>query len=220
MGPNWFLPILAGLRYTERCMLFLSLRLLTLINTQVCASRLRTRKLFIQWLDTILPVFHSDEHRLLGTQHPTIKNPEDALSILDRFSSQYRAPAEDEGYNRIIYLQPSEQEEVYSRSTLATILERIRDAPSVTSVGRPASQPPTWGSPYSRGSFRGDRGRGRGGHNVNHAGNGGAGNSPTRGVNRWAMLSGQRETERLQNESAPEPPSGGDSNSSEARTAE
>ncbi|KAJ7880312.1 P-loop containing nucleoside triphosphate hydrolase protein [Mycena olivaceomarginata] len=77
----------------------------------VCASRLRTR-----------------------TQHPTIKNPEDALSILDRFSSQYRAPSEDEGYNRIIYLQPSEQEEVYSRSTLATILERIRDAPSVTSA--------------------------------------------------------------------------------------
>ncbi|KAJ7918753.1 P-loop containing nucleoside triphosphate hydrolase protein [Mycena leptocephala] len=78
----------------------------------VCASRLRTR-----------------------TEHPTIKNPEDALSILDRFSSQYRAPSADEGYNRILYLQPSEQEVVYSHSSLATILHRIRDAPSVASVG-------------------------------------------------------------------------------------
>jgi len=75
---------------------------------EVCASRLRTR-----------------------TQHPTIKNPEDALSILDRFSSQYRAPSKDEGYDRVLYLQPSEQEVVYSPSTLAAILQRVRDAPSV-----------------------------------------------------------------------------------------
>ncbi|KAJ7257925.1 P-loop containing nucleoside triphosphate hydrolase protein [Mycena haematopus] len=76
----------------------------------VCASRLRTR-----------------------TQHPTIKNPDEALSILDRFSSQFRAPSEEEGYDRILYLQPSEQEVLYSHSNLAAILQRIRDAPSVTS---------------------------------------------------------------------------------------
>ncbi|KAJ7132105.1 P-loop containing nucleoside triphosphate hydrolase protein [Mycena epipterygia] len=73
----------------------------------VCATRLRTR-----------------------THHPTIKNPEDALSILDRFSSQYRAPSENEGYDRIIYLQPSEQEIPYSYPSLAAILYRVRDAPS------------------------------------------------------------------------------------------
>ncbi|KAJ7493460.1 P-loop containing nucleoside triphosphate hydrolase protein [Mycena galericulata] len=75
---------------------------------EVCAARLRTR-----------------------TGHPTIHDPEAALSILERFSSQYRAPSEDEGYDRIIYLKPSEQEISYSHSSLATILHRVRDAPSV-----------------------------------------------------------------------------------------
>ncbi|KAJ6504865.1 P-loop containing nucleoside triphosphate hydrolase protein [Mycena vitilis] len=74
----------------------------------LCASRLRTR-----------------------TQHPTIKSPEDALSILDRFSWQYRAPSQEEGYDRILHLQPSEQELLYSHSSLAAILRRVRDAPSV-----------------------------------------------------------------------------------------
>ncbi|KAJ7743116.1 P-loop containing nucleoside triphosphate hydrolase protein [Mycena metata] len=151
---------------------------------EVCASRLRTR-----------------------TQHPTIKNPEDALSILDRFSSQYRAPSEVEGDNiRILYLQPSEQELVYSRSSLGAILSRIRDAPP--SVGPAVSQHSTRGSPYSRGGPpRGARGRGRGGYNVNHAGSGGAGAAPTRSsVNRWEALSAQpraqsKDTEQL---SAPE----------------
>ncbi|KAJ6485905.1 P-loop containing nucleoside triphosphate hydrolase protein, partial [Mycena sanguinolenta] len=116
----------------------------------VCASRLRTR-----------------------TEHPTIKDPVDALSILDRFSSQYRAPSKEEGYDRILYLQPSEQEVEYSHSTLAAILQRTRDAPAVaSSVGRVASQPSTPRSPYSRGgSFRGNRDGGRT-HNVNHAGHG------------------------------------------------
>ncbi|KAF8196717.1 P-loop containing nucleoside triphosphate hydrolase protein [Mycena galopus ATCC 62051] len=170
----------------------------------VCASRLRTR-----------------------TQHPTIKNPDDALSILDRFSSQYRAPAKEEGYDQILYLPPSEQEVTYSQSNLAAILQRVRDAPSVaSSVGRAASQSPTSSSPYSRGgSFRGDRGRGRGGHNLNHAGYGGPGNSPTRGVNRWAALSGrgQIETKKPHDDNSAlafgEPLIGG-SNSSEAKRAD
>ncbi|KAF7356848.1 hypothetical protein MVEN_01020500 [Mycena venus] len=84
------------------------------IPKDVCASRLRTR-----------------------TQHPTIPNPEDALSILERFSSQYRAPSEDEGYDRILYLQPSEQEVVYIPTTLAAILQRVRDAPSVAPSALP-----------------------------------------------------------------------------------
>ncbi|KAJ7089667.1 P-loop containing nucleoside triphosphate hydrolase protein [Mycena belliarum] len=73
---------------------------------EICATRLRAR-----------------------TEHPTIKSPEVALSILDRFSSQYRAPSESEGYDRIIYLQPGEQESVYSHSSLTAILRRVQDAP-------------------------------------------------------------------------------------------
>ncbi|KAJ7173791.1 P-loop containing nucleoside triphosphate hydrolase protein [Mycena filopes] len=146
----------------------------------VCASRLQTR-----------------------TEHPTIKNPEDALSILDRFSSQYRAPSEEEGYNRIMYLQPSEQEVVYSHTSLGAILCRLRDAPP--SVGPAVSQ---WhsapGSPYSRGgSSRGARGRGRGGHSIYHAGPGGTGTAPTRSsVNRWEALSAQPRAQKKDTEPA------------------
>ncbi|KAJ7636057.1 hypothetical protein DFH06DRAFT_1003017 [Mycena polygramma] len=137
----------------------------------LCASRLRTR-----------------------TQHPTIKSPEDALSILDRFSAQYRAPSQEEGYDRILYLQPSEQELLYPHSSLAAILRRVRDAPSVApSVGPAVSQHSTWDSPYSRGGFRGVRGHGGGGHNVNYARYGGAGdNAPARSINKWALLAEQR----------------------------
>lgn len=199
--------------------------LLVLINqplTQVCASRLRTRRL-IQW-----PlVFHSDEFLTrLGTEHPTIKNPEDALSILDRFSSQYRAPSADEGYNRILYLQPSEQEVVYSHSSLATILHRIRDAPSVASVGPAVSQHSTWGSPYSRGGyFRGARSRGRGGHNVNHTGGASANNAPPRNMNKWAVFSEQRESQAQRPKDTEsvyvlEAPVVADSNSSEPKAAD
>ncbi|KAJ6496799.1 P-loop containing nucleoside triphosphate hydrolase protein [Mycena vulgaris] len=75
---------------------------------------------------------------LTRTEHPTIKNPEDALSILDRFSSQYRAPSANEGYDRIIYLQPSEQEVSYSHPSLAAILCRLRDAPSAAPSAAPS----------------------------------------------------------------------------------
>ncbi|KAJ7746892.1 P-loop containing nucleoside triphosphate hydrolase protein [Mycena maculata] len=136
----------------------------------VCATRLRTR-----------------------TGHPTITNPQDALSILDRFSSQYHAPSEDEGYDRIIYLQPAEQGLAYSHSSLAAILRRVRDAPSAVpppSVGPAVSQHPTRGLPYSRGgSFRWTRGRG-GGHYTG-GGFGSGSSAATRGMNRWEAFSGQ-----------------------------
>ncbi|KAJ6624965.1 P-loop containing nucleoside triphosphate hydrolase protein [Mycena sp. CBHHK59/15] len=137
----------------------------------VCATRLRTR-----------------------TEHPTIKNPEDAISILERFSSQYRAPSESEGYDRIIYLQPSDQETSYSRSRLAAILHCVRNAPSAApSVGRTVYQPPTWRSRSSRGgSFRETRGRGD--LNVHHTGvHRDVGSRSSSAVNRWGILSGQAE---------------------------
>ncbi|KAJ7035661.1 P-loop containing nucleoside triphosphate hydrolase protein [Mycena alexandri] len=151
-------------------------------SKEVCASRLRMR-----------------------TQHPTIKNPEDALSILDRFSSQYRAPSDSEGMDRLYYLQALEQELVYSHSSLGAILCRVRDAPP--SVGPAVSQHSTPGSPYSRGgSPREARGRGGRGYNVNHAGPGGAGTAPTRSsVNRWEALSAQPQAQRKDTEQASAP---------------
>ncbi|KAF9786487.1 AAA domain-containing protein, partial [Thelephora terrestris] len=52
---------------------------------QVCLERLRTR-----------------------TGHPTIKDFEQASMVLDRFHSDFRYPELSEGYDKILYLKPSD----------------------------------------------------------------------------------------------------------------
>ncbi|KAF8801306.1 hypothetical protein BYT27DRAFT_7115205 [Phlegmacium glaucopus] len=66
--------------------------------------------------------------------HPTINGPEEGLSILARFANDLQYPAPYEGYNRILYVKPSDHSSpVYSRSEVADILTRVRDSPAVTS---------------------------------------------------------------------------------------
>jgi len=109
--------------------------------------------------------------------HPTIKSPEQGLSVLARFANDFQYPTPLEGYNRVLYIHPSDHPSpVYSRSEVADILKRVRDSPAVTS--EICSGPST--------SFRGNLNRGsdsgwrrgfvpsrnfnygsfRGGHNV------------------------------------------------------
>ncbi|KAI0727464.1 P-loop containing nucleoside triphosphate hydrolase protein [Fomitopsis betulina] len=102
----------------------------------VCAQRLRER-----------------------TDHPTIKTPEDALSILARFHSDYQAPAAHEGYTRLLSLSASEQLPVYTREDVLGILARVRDAPPPPELQTPI----TGWSDRGRGGYRGWReGGGRG----------------------------------------------------------
>ncbi|KAF7309624.1 hypothetical protein MIND_00333400 [Mycena indigotica] len=117
----------------------------------ICAMRLRTRDHFL-----IAEFMFADPTYVLGFDHPTIPDPVDALDILERFASQYRAPSPEEGYHRILSLTPSEQATTYSREYVASTLTRIRDAPTVVppvgpNVHRPVS---TRGSTYHpRGHF-------------------------------------------------------------------
>jgi hypothetical protein len=45
---------------------------------------------------------------MLGTGHPTIKNFKQASMVLNRFHSEFKNPELSEGYNRILYLKPSD----------------------------------------------------------------------------------------------------------------
>ncbi|KZT00666.1 P-loop containing nucleoside triphosphate hydrolase protein, partial [Laetiporus sulphureus 93-53] len=74
---------------------------------EVCAERLRHR-----------------------ADHPTIKTPEVGLSVLARFSSQFRAPAPHEGHQRLLALRPADHPAPeYAREDVLAILRRVRDAP-------------------------------------------------------------------------------------------
>lgn len=68
---------------------------------------------------------------LLGKSHPTLPDPELALSVLSRFASEYEAPSPHEGYDRIIELTPSDTTLNYTASDLNGILDRLRSAPDV-----------------------------------------------------------------------------------------
>ncbi|KAF8899607.1 AAA domain-containing protein [Gymnopilus junonius] len=100
---------------------------------EVCAARLQTR-----------------------TFHPTITSPELGMSVLSRFAADFEHPAPHEGYERILYVKPSDHPfPVYTRSDITSILQRVQNTPLIVSdtpLGRP-------GSGYS--SFRGNSYRGR-----------------------------------------------------------
>ena len=65
-----------------------------------------------------------------GTFHPTIKNPEQGLSVLSRFAADFEPPNPHEGYDRIIHVKPSEHTSpIYSCSEIAAVMQRLYDAP-------------------------------------------------------------------------------------------
>ena len=75
---------------------------------------------------------------MLGTSHPTIKSPEEGLSVLSRFAADFQYPAAHEGHERIISLTPGDHmSPVYSRSQIAAILQRIHDSPPVMARNNP-----------------------------------------------------------------------------------
>lgn len=82
--------------------------------------------------------------------------------MLSRFAADFRQPAADEGYQKILYVKPSDHpSSVYSRSDIAVILRRVQDSPSVFFDEDQKYRK----SGVSRPSFRGNtnKGRSRGG---------------------------------------------------------
>ncbi|PCH44792.1 nucleoside triphosphate hydrolase protein [Wolfiporia cocos MD-104 SS10] len=139
---------------------------------EVCAQRLRER-----------------------TDHPTIKTPEQGLSVLARFQSQFQLPSAHEGYERILYLRPDDHpSSEYARDDILEILQRVRDAPLPTPGPLITSHFP----PASRGSRGRGSGRYRGRAFGGYRGRGfpGTRGSPSHGRGRgWSQSHSEREVE-------------------------
>lgn len=98
------------------------------------------------------------------------------MSVLSRFSSDFRPPSADEGYDRIIYLNPSEfTSPVYSRTDISIILQRLRDSPLMEGPRGSFSLPSH--------SFRGSRSRGHFSHPYPRSPQESWGRGRSRGVN-------------------------------------
>lgn len=99
-----------------------------------------------------------------GTGHPTITNPEQGLSVLSRFASDFEHPQDYEGYHRILYLKPLDHPiPEYGQTDIAAILERVRDSGPIIQAQQSRQEEFT-PSRATRGSpgYQGGRGRGRG----------------------------------------------------------
>ncbi|KAI3600481.1 hypothetical protein WG66_001799 [Moniliophthora roreri] len=95
--------------------------------------------------------------------HPTIKSPEQGLSVLQRFATDFQSPQPSEGFDRILCLNTTVfPTPIFSRSDIAEILQRVRNSASLN-VGRIQ---PVW-SLYPKHQQRGF-GRGRFGTSNNY----------------------------------------------------
>lgn len=52
--------------------------------------------------------FDCFSQQFVGTGHPTIKNFNQASKVLNRFHSEFQYPELKEGYDKILYLKPSD----------------------------------------------------------------------------------------------------------------
>jgi len=103
--------------------------------------------------------------------------------VLSRFAADFEHPATREGFDRILYVKPSDHvSPVYSRSDIAAILQRVLSSP----IGMNSAQfsgSGSKGNPYYRGSPNSYRVRyGGRNRNVHLRGRGGFG--PDRGRGR------------------------------------
>ncbi|GBE89128.1 P-loop containing nucleoside triphosphate hydrolase protein [Sparassis latifolia] len=118
------------------------------------------------------------ERLRVRTNHPTIKTPTEALSVLSRFQSQYYPPAPHEGHTRILNLRTPDQSPAYTRAHVLAILQRVRDAPSIDPATASRHEPSTRGRGYrglSRGRGYRDSWSGAGGYRDSARGYGARG---------------------------------------------
>ncbi|KIK07773.1 hypothetical protein K443DRAFT_128883 [Laccaria amethystina LaAM-08-1] len=118
---------------------------------EICAARLRERK-----------------------SHPTIKSPEQGLSVLERFAADFVSPASHEGYQRILYVKPSDlPSPPYARADIAAVLQRVATSSPVLARNSTPRRGVSSANPRGSFSFRGNSARGgrgsRGVRNNNYS---------------------------------------------------
>jgi hypothetical protein len=96
-----------------------------------------------------------------GTSHPTIKSPEQGLSVLARFANDFRYPSPHEGYDRLIELRPLDHpSSIYTPADIAVILQRLQNSTPIIPSAAPAR------SSWARGSSSFQGNRTHGGNNA------------------------------------------------------
>ena len=64
---------------------------------------------------------------ITGTSHPTIKNAQHGMGVLQKFASDFQLPSPDEEYDHIIYLRPADHPRPeYTRDDILSILGRLK----------------------------------------------------------------------------------------------
>jgi hypothetical protein len=64
---------------------------------------------------------------MIGTFHPTIKSPQQGLSILARFANDFQPPSPLEGHDRLIVIRPSDHPSpIYTSTEIVAILQSLQ----------------------------------------------------------------------------------------------
>jgi hypothetical protein len=108
----------------------------------------------------------------IGTSHPTIKDPQQGLSILASFAADLQFPQPNEGHDHILYLKPSDHPRPeYTGKDIGLILQRLQA--SSTYFKRGNIQPPMQTSSVSASSASIQKqGRGYGARYAHRGGRG------------------------------------------------
>lgn len=118
--------------------------------SQVCERRLMSSKPSVDHLCFALLTAAAS-----GTSHPTITSPELGISVLQRFSSQYRPPGAWEGFDQMLTLRIDDQpSNGYSQTDVSNILTHLRQAPRISpSLWRPVDTQGGGGRGVHRGGY-------------------------------------------------------------------
>lgn len=115
-----------------------------------------------------------------GTSHPTIKNAQHGIAVLQKFASDFQLPSVDEEYDHLIYLRPADHPRPeYTRDDILSILGRLKA--STRDAGINVTQQRSMQSYFGHtgGYSRSNRARGYRGGDGHH---GHQGSPPPRGT--------------------------------------
>jgi hypothetical protein len=120
---------------------------LRLLWSKVCATRLQTREFQHSHIAKMKAIgienylYEPSAFTALGTGHPTITSPELGLRVLHGFANDFRPPTADEGFDRILYLRPSDHASPsYTAEEIDSILIRIGDSGDPANGNNPSGQ--------------------------------------------------------------------------------
>lgn len=102
--------------------------------THFCRSVLLASNGVSPYMFFLLPSFESltsaslwGLSHIAGIAHPTIRDAQHGVAVLQKFASDFQVPSPGEGYDHIIYIRPEDQPRPeYTRDDVLSILGRLK----------------------------------------------------------------------------------------------